>query len=263
MNDADRSTALHPAAAHGFSQAAPTYARGRPGYPPQTRAWLQDDLSLRAGKVALDLGAGTGKFTRTLLTTGARVIAVEPVAQMFEQLTCATPDAEALKGDAEHIPLADAAVDAVVCAQAFHWFATGAALAEIRRVLKPGGVLGLIWNVSDESVDWVAKLMLLLTPYEGDTPGYGRGQWRKLFPAAGFGPLREQHFPHGHTGSPQQVILDRVSSISFVAALKVAERERLMAGVRELIEATPALAGRNEVTFPYVTAAHHLVRLSE
>jgi ubiquinone/menaquinone biosynthesis C-methylase UbiE len=119
---------------------------------------LLEDLGLRAGKVVLDLGAGTGKFTRMLLATGASVIAVEPVPQMLEQLAHTAPDSKAIVGAAERIPLADSAVDAVVCAQAFHWFATSAALAEIRRVLKPGGVLGLIWNVRNESVEWVARL---------------------------------------------------------------------------------------------------------
>ena len=261
MNDADRATAIHCAAAEGFSRGAQAYARGRPDYPSQTRAWLLEDLGLRAGRVVLDLGAGTGKFTRTLLASGASVIAVEPVPQMLEQLAQSAPDARAMAGEAEHIPLADSAVDAVVCAQAFHWFATSAALAEIRRVLKPGGVFGLIWNVRDESVEWVARLTALLVPYEGDTPRYGTGRWRKLFPAEGFGPLRERHFPHAHTGPPQQVILDRVSSISFIAALDPPERAHLLAQVRRLIETTPELAGRDEVSFPYLTAAYHLLRL--
>jgi SAM-dependent methyltransferase len=262
MNEPDRATAIHSAAAEGFSRGAQAYVRGRPDYPPQTRAWLLEDLGLRAGKVVLDLGAGTGKFTRTLLATGASVIAVDPVPQMLEQLAQAAPGAKAMVGAAEHIPAADSTVDAVVCAQAFHWFATGAALAEIRRVLKPGGVLGLIWNVRDESVEWVAALTALLVPYEDDTPRYSTGRWRKLFPAEGFGPLREQSFPHGHTGPTQQVILDRVSSISFIAALDAPERARLLTQVERLIETTPELAGRDEVTFPYVTAAHHLVRTS-
>jgi len=262
MNDADRATAIHSAAAEGFSRGAHAYVRGRPDYPPQARAWLLEDLGLASGKVVLDLGAGTGKFTRTLLATGASVIAVEPVPQMLEQLAQAAPDARAMLGAAEQIPLADSAVDAVVCAQAFHWFATSAALEEIRRVLKPGGVLGLIWNVRDESVEWVARLTELLVPYEGDTPRYSTGKWRKLFPAEGFGPLCELHFPHAHTGSPQQVILDRVSSISFIAALDLRDRAHLLAQVRRLIETTPELAGRDEVSFPYVTAACHLVRTS-
>jgi SAM-dependent methyltransferase len=222
---------------------------------------LLEDLRLRAGRVVLDLGAGTGKFTRTLLATGASVIAIDPVPQMLEQLAQAAPGAPAMVGAAEQIPLADSAVDAVVCAQAFHWFATSAALAEIRRVLAPGGVFGLIWNVRDESVEWVARLTALLAPYEGDTPRYSAGKWRKLFPADGFGSLREQYFPHGHAGPPQQVILDRVSSISFIAALDPPERAHLLAQVRRLIDTTPELAGRDEVRFPYVTAAYHLDRL--
>jgi SAM-dependent methyltransferase len=254
---------IHSAAAHGFACGAEVYARGRPDYPPQARVWLQNELELAPGKVVLDLGAGTGKFTRVLLATGASVIAIDPVPQMLEQLTHTAPEAEALLGDAEHIPLPEAAVDAVVCAQSFHWFATRSALAQIRRVLRPGGVLGLIWNVRDASVDWVARLTALLMPYEGDAPRYDRGEWRSVFRVPGFGPLLEQRFAYGHVGSPQQVILDRVSSISFVAALGPEPRTRLMERVRRLIEETPSLAGRQEVTFPYVTSAYRSERLAE
>ena len=108
-------------------------------------------MGLGSGRRVLDLGAGTGKFTKYLLATGAEVVAVEPVVAMRERLTAAFPRVRALSGQAEAIPLGDATVDAVVCAQAFHWFATPAALAEIVRVLRPGGQLGLIWNVRDET----------------------------------------------------------------------------------------------------------------
>ncbi len=263
MSETDRATAIHSAAAEGFARGAQTYARGRPDYPPQARAWLERDLGIGPGKVALDLGAGTGKFTRVVLATGATVVAVEPVSQMLEQLAHTAPEATRYRGDAEHIPLADGSVHAVVCAQAFHWFATRAALEEIRRVLVPGGSLGLIWNVRDQSVDWVARLTSLLAPYEGDAPRFDRAEWRKLFPAPGFGQLREQHFPHAHSGSPQQVILDRVASISFIAALEPAQHERVMAEVRQLIADTPSLAARDEVTFPYLTQVYHSQRLAE
>jgi ubiquinone/menaquinone biosynthesis C-methylase UbiE len=99
-------------------------------------------------------------------------------------LTQLYPDIEAKKGSAEKIPLADASVDAIVCAQAFHWFATPEALAEIYRVLKSGGALGLIWNVRDERVAWVAALTEIMKPF-GDTPRYHTQIWRRLFPAAG------------------------------------------------------------------------------
>jgi SAM-dependent methyltransferase len=237
------------------------YARGRPDFPPAVHAWLRDALHLSEHRDVLELGAGTGKFTARLLETGARVIAVDPVEQMLAQLKRNTTGATALLGTAERIPLADAAVDALVCAQAFHWFATTAALAEIRRVLRPGGVLGLIWNVRDQSVDWVAKITTLIAPYEGDAPRYDGGEWRKVFPAQGFGPLHETPFPHAHTGAPERVIVDRVASISFIAALDPPERRRLLDQVRALIAATPALAGRDEVSFPYATVAYHCVRL--
>ena len=143
---------IHPAAAAGYRAKAEAYIRGRPDYPAAVQEWLRDDLALSAGKTVLDLGSGTGKFLPHLCATGAAVIAVEPVAAMRAQLMERHPSIDARPGTAEQIPLGDGAVDAIVCAQAFHWFANPAALAEIHRVLKPGGRLGLIWNVRDESV---------------------------------------------------------------------------------------------------------------
>jgi SAM-dependent methyltransferase len=248
---------VHRAAAAGFAAGAETYARGRPDYPPQVREWLSDSLGLSAGKTAIDLGAGTGKFTRYLLATGARVIAVDPVAEMLEELKRAAPEAETRIGDAEHIPAESGSVDVVVCSQSFHWFSTPEALAEIHRVLRPGGVLGLIWNVRDGSVDWVAQLTAIINRYEGDAPRMASGEWRTLFPAPGFTPLLEARFAHGHTGPPERVIVDRVLSISFIAALAESERQQVAAEVGRLIDATACLTGRSEVTFPYETVAFH------
>src|SRR4051812_24312774 len=138
---------LHPAAAKGFTRGTDAYVRGRPDFPPAAIDWLLGDLALGPGKTVIDLGAGTGKFTRLLIETGAVVIAVEPSATMLERLARDLPGVAALRGTAQAIPLTEASIDAVVCAQAFHWFASAAALAEIRRVLKPGGMLGLIWNI--------------------------------------------------------------------------------------------------------------------
>ena len=129
-----------------------------------------------------------------------------------------------------------------------------------RWVDRPGGVLGLIWNVRDESVDWVVQLTTLITPYEGDAPRMASGEWRKLFPARGFGPLHETRFLHGHSGPPERVIVDRILSISFIAALPADERNSVATQVRNLIASTPSLAGQPEVTFPYYTAAFHCTR---
>jgi len=252
---------IHRAAATGFAKGAATYVKGRPDYPPEVEDWLRGDLALRKGKTVLDLGAGTGKFIPSLRVTDAAIIAVEPVPAMLAQLIECNPGITAKEGSAEHIPLADASIDAVVCAQSFHWFARREALAEIHRVLKPGGVLGLIWNVRDESVGWVAALTEIMRPYEGNTPRHHTQDWRRLFPAEGFGPLRERRFPNAHTGSPEQVIIDRVLSTSFIAALPAMEQDRVAAQIRKLIETSPDLAGKSEVTFPYETAAFSCTKL--
>ncbi|MDR5838440.1 methyltransferase domain-containing protein [Caballeronia sp. LZ034LL] len=257
---ASGSSNVHRAAAVGYTAHADSYVRGRPDYPPALTGWLVEQLGLGPGASVVDLGAGTGKFTPRLVQTGAQVFAVEPVDSMRAKLSAALPEVEALAGSAQSIPLADASVDAVVCAQSFHWFASRAALDEIHRVLKPGGRLGLVWNMRDARVPWVAKLDAIVNRYEGDTPRYYTGAWRSAFPHAGFGPLVETHFGIGHTGAPEDVILNRVRSTSFIAALPEAEREDIERAVRQLIDDEPDLRGKSEVTVPYETAAFLAVR---
>lgn len=255
---------LHPTAAQGFSRGAEAYTRGRPDFPPQAMDWLMTDLGLRAGKTALEIGAGTGKFTRLLAATGASVIAVEPVTAMLERLVSHKPSDAAItavRGQAQSLPVASGICDAVLCAQAFHWFATPAALAEIHRVLRPGGLFGLIWNVRDDSVDWVAQLDEIMAPFEGDAPRYYNGEWRRVFPARGFGPLQEKAFASSHVGTPEHVIVDRVASVSFIAALDSPARNRVLDQVRDLISATPALSRAETVEFPYVTRVYWAPRL--
>lgn len=250
------SHALHPAAAGGFQAGATTYVRGRPDYPPAIEGWLHDTLRLGPGRRVVDLGAGTGKFTAHLLAIGADVVAVEPVQAMREQLRAALPGVETLAGQAEAMSLPDESLDAVLCATAFHWFASDATMREIRRVLKPGGRLGLVWNRRDESVGWVERLGLLVSRREGDAPRAAKGEWRKVFPAKGFGPLHEASFGHAHDGGPEDVIVARVLSTSFIAALSDAERETVAREVRACIASEPELAGKTTVSVPYVTQAY-------
>ncbi len=257
MSDPDQ---VHAAAVAGFAVGAATYAAGRPEYPSEVEGWLCNDLGLRPGRAVLDLGAGTGKFLSRLRSVGATLHAVEPVPAMLQTLVAANADVAAVAGTAERIPLPGASMDAIVCAQSFHWFASLAALAEMRRVLKIGGALGLIWNVRDESVEWVAALTRIMARYERDVPRYSSGRWREVFPAEGFSPLEERRFAHAHVGPPERVVVDRVLSTSFVAALDASEREKIAGRVREIIAATPALAGRAEVAFPYETRAFRCFR---
>ncbi|MBJ2287105.1 class I SAM-dependent methyltransferase [Pseudomonas sp. MF6755] len=255
-------TGVHTSAQQGFSTQAVTYAQGRPDYPRQLTGWLTEALHISAQSTVIDLGAGTGKFTRLLSSLAPTLIAVEPVAAMGAQLAKLLPDVRLVDGTAESIPLATASADALVCAQAFHWFSTRAALAEIHRVLKPDGRLGLVWNVRDESVDWVAAITEIITPYEGDTPRFHSGRWREAFTGEYFSDPEMICFPYSHVGSPQEVIMDRFLSVSFIAALPAAQKARVTEQLRTLIDTHPALKGRDTVAFPYQTQAYRCNRLS-
>lgn len=247
---------MHEAANQGYARAAGTYSTGRPGYPAETGGWISDTLGLSPGKTVLDLGAGTGKFTKLLAATGASIIAADPVPEMLGELKHDLPGVETLVAQAERLPLPDASVDVVTCAQCFHWFANRHAVAEITRVLKPGGLWGLIWNSRDQRTDWVAALTRIMEPYEEGVPRHDKGDWRACFPAPGFTDLTEQIFEYGHSGAAEQVIIDRIMSVSFIAALPEADAAKVRRQIEALIKETPALQEKAEVTFPYVTKAY-------
>jgi SAM-dependent methyltransferase len=234
---------VHRAAATGFARSVEAYERGRPDYPPEAIAYLQRELELRAGRTVVDLAAGSGKLTRQLVALGCEVIAVEPVDEMRAAIGAGI---RTLKGTAEAIPLPDASADAVTVAQAFHWFDGPKALAEIARVLRPGGALALVWNRRPvESSPLHAAISEIINPYRDDAPAHATGAWRDAFAS---GELTEWT----HAWSQRMdadALADRVGSTSFVAALDDAERERVLARVR-------ALAAAGPVDLPYVCEVH-------
>ena len=140
--------------ANSFERAAGEYERARPGYPDAVVDWMLP----AAARTVLDLGAGTGKFSRSLVARGLEVIAVEPDDVMRARLAAGLPTVRALGGTGESIPLPDASVDLVTIAQAWHWMDAARAAVEIARVLRPGGALALVWNIRDERVAWVRRL---------------------------------------------------------------------------------------------------------
>lgn len=246
---------IHDAAAKGYQSSSDSYERGRPEYPDEAVRFLIDRLSVRAGTTLVDLGAGTGKFTKLIVGTGARIMAVEPVAAMREKLSSMLPLVEVLAGTAESIPLPEGSVDGVVVAQAFHWFNGPEALSDIHRILRPGGRLGLIWNVRDESVDWVARLTGIVDVHEGDAPRYRTGNWRRAFAGTRlFTFVEERQFRYVQSGPPSMVE-DRVASISFISALPEARRADVLRQVRELIQSNPETRGAETIRFPYRTEA--------
>lgn len=247
------SGAIHSSATVGFDRAGADYERGRPGYPPDAVELLTLELEIGAGRLVVDLAAGTGKLTRALAPYHATIVAVEPVAGMREQLVGAVPGIEVLDGTAERIPLQDASVDAVLVAQAFHWFDAARAAAEIHRVLRPAGGLGVIWNSWDESVGWVAQLQERVHAHVGDTPQQRNSPWLAELEASGlFTPSTEQVIPNLVRGE-LDTLLARVSSVSYIASLEPAQRAAVLASVQGIVAAAPETRGRRELEMPYLT----------
>lgn len=144
--------------ATSFGAQAGNYEAGRPEYPFDAVAWMLEQLPVGSRRIA-DVGAGTGKLTRTLVAApDAQVVALDPDSMMLAALRDAIPGVPTFVGSAERMPLPDASVDAVVLGQAWHWVEPAAASIEIGRVVRSGGVLGLIWNIRDERQEWVRRL---------------------------------------------------------------------------------------------------------
>jgi SAM-dependent methyltransferase len=252
---------IHRAAAVGFEAAVERYERGRPSYPDDAVSFLVRAVGIGPGRDVVELGAGTGKFTELIVVTGARVVAVEPVAGMREALGRSCPSVEILDGTAEQIPLPDGSADAVVVAQAFHWFDGRRALPEIHRVLRREGALGLIWNIRDEASDWSERLTGIFNRLAGEgTPRYRDMRWREAFEATQlFGPFHHQVAYHVHLVTRDE-FLDRVLSVSYVASAPEAERERVVAEVADLLDNDPELRGRDWIVMPYRTDVYWCVR---
>ncbi len=249
------------AAVAGFDLAAEAYERGRPGYPAEAIAYLRETLGLGPGRRIVDLGAGTGKFTRAMAGTGATVVPVDPTRAMRLVLHRLDPGAPVLAAVSERLPLRTGSVDGVVAGQAFHWFASSGTVDEIVRVLRPGGGIGLVWNTRDESLPWTAKLGALINAHETGTPKYKGTGWQRVFEGRpDLTPLEHRAFVHAQR-LDVETLVDRVLSVSFIALLSPAEREELAAEVRTLIATDPATRDRPALELPYRTDVYTTRRL--
>ena len=246
-------------ASEGFAAGAGAYGRARPTYPPEAIDVLVRGLPENAR--VLDLGAGTGKFTAMLIGRVGEIVALEPVAEMRAQLWHDLPMVHVAAGAAEAIPFDDGTFDAAYAAQAFHWFDGSLALPEIHRVLKPGGKLGLMWNMRDRSTRWVDRMSAFVDTYGDAIRRHETEQWKHAFARAnGFSRLEEEAFPNVQDVTVEQV-LDRVASTSFIATLPDAERERIQDRVRDLLGSDPETKGRDHFGFPHVTRTYCCTRV--
>ena len=228
--------------ASSFGEVADAYERARPGYPEDAVRWLTGDEPCDV----VDLGAGTGKLTRSLVALGHRVTAVEPLPEMREQLHAAVPGATALEGSAERIPLSDASAGVVICAQSFHWFDHESALAEIARVLRPGGRLALVWNMRDDREPWVARLSKAVmgseTIEDGDVT-------EPIVVSGLFGPVEQATFSFSQT-LDRSGLLDLVLSRSYCAVRTEPERAPVLEQAGRIFDEH---AVGNVIGLPYLT----------
>jgi len=213
--------------ARSFGSVAQTYDRARASYPQEAVAWVLERVRAGADMRVLDLGAGTGRLSAVLLGLGLDVVAVEPDDAMRALVPAG---AQALAGTAEQVPLADGSVDAVLVGQAWHWFDHEQALAQVRRVLRPGGVLGLLWNVFDDRVPWVAELVAAvaaedrLSAMDDELPYDGA-------------PMPERReFAH-HQAMTRDLLVDNLASRSTTVLMAPPAREDLLRRVRNIAPA--------------------------
>ena len=228
-----------------FGSQAAAYERGRPSYPPEAVDWLLAPTDTWVARDVLDLGAGTGKLTTRLVERGLTVIAVDPIAEMLEMLRTALPDTPALLGSAEQIPLPDNAVDAVLVAQAWHWFDQERAVAEIARVLRPGGRLGVLWNTRDERSGWV-KDFGRIVGLEHDRDNATVDLPEPFIDIA-------THQVEWTNYITPQALIDYVASRSYCITSPAEVRTRTLDEVRELLVSHPSLANATGLAMPYIT----------
>jgi SAM-dependent methyltransferase len=236
-----------------FGPAAEEYERYRPGYPAEAVAWVAGNAPRRV----LDLGAGTGKLTRVLVAAGHDVVAVEPDAAMREAFAALLPEVQALAGAAEALPLPDRSVDVVAAAQAFHWFDLDRALPEIARVLRPGGTFGVLANLRDESVPWVAELGAVLHGEDGTGYSHEGDEPESFGPL--FRPVEQAEFRHVHEMDVEGLI-GLAASRSYALTLPDDERLVLLAQV-EALGAREARGTEGRLALPYVTSCDRAAKI--
>jgi SAM-dependent methyltransferase len=231
-----------------FGKAVSDYDKGRPGYPDAAIDWILGETASPDGSPdVVDIGAGTGKFTRSLAARPVSLRAVEPDVEMLARLRQNIPSATALAGSAESIPLPDSSQDLVTLAQAWHWVDEKAASAEIGRVLRPTGILALVWNIRDESVDWIAQL--------GKVIGSSAAEEYSSVEPRVEPPLERSNYAEfrWETVVNRDELFAMVASRSYIIAMSVAEKSDLFSRIDALLENHADLAGRTEFTVAYVT----------
>ena len=247
------------ARATSFGAAADNYEAARPDYPFDAVAWMLERLPQGSRRIA-DVGAGTGKLTRVLAEApDAEVVAIDPDPAMLAKLRESVPGVPTFAGTAERLPLPDAALDAVVLGQAWHWVDPVPASVEIGRVVRSGGVLGLIWNIRDEREAWVRRLTEVMhsSPAENMVNGPDSQGPQITEP---FRQIETDRWEWKRAMNRTQ-LHQMASSRSYLITASAEERAGIARAMDELFDELGLGHAGATIDLPYVTTAYRAVRI--
>jgi SAM-dependent methyltransferase len=226
---------LHPLAER-LASVADAYERGRPEYAAAVVGAIAAELRLAPDARVLDLAAGTGKLTRALLAAGVDVVAVEPQASLREKLAARVGAERVREGLAEAIPLPDASVHAVTVADAFHWFDHAAALAEIRRVLRPRGGLAVLTTIPDwRDASWADEIGKVMERVRPEHPGFDGPPWQDVVRGTGDWSQPREIRVTSSQPTDAEAIVDYLASVSWIAAMPDEQRGETLAQLAALV----------------------------
>ncbi|MEU8901146.1 methyltransferase domain-containing protein [Nocardia sp. NPDC048505] len=237
-------TRPRPPAASAFDAVAADYEASTVPYPDRAVEWMLPSNA----QAALDLGAGTGQLARHLVARGIATVAVDPSDGMRRELAKVLPGVRNLSGSAESIPLPDASFDVVLVGHAWHCADLVTAVPEVARVLRPGGWLGLVWNVRDERVDWVRQLDRIVHrrpkhQVNSENPPVG----------APFAPIERLDVEWTYSYAKSDLVDLVAVRLNGMGAAAIQERDAILAELAELLDRHPDLSGRGSIELPYVT----------
>ncbi len=244
--------------AHSFGSIAEDYERWRPGVDPSVVDWF---VPTPIGR-AIDVGAGTGKLSRLLVGRAADVVCVEPDERMRAVLTRAVPEATVLEGRGERIPVEDASADAVVVSSAWHWMDHDATAAEVARVLRPDGVLGVVWSGLDWTADWFRQVRARVESIAEEQPGSvlaalvdraatdGSRHVLELPPDAPFDEPEQRSISWDLPMTADDLV-GLLGTVSGVLVLPDDRRREVLAEAREMLRRYGGLEDDTAVTLPF------------
>ncbi len=236
----------------GFTRGSGHYERTRPGYPPAALRFVHQKFHLGPGRHVVDVGAGTGKWTRELVTTGAEVTAVEPLPAMRRILRQQVPGARVVAARGEATGLPTRSTDLITLAQSFHWLDAERALAEFRRILRPGGGLAVLYNHRDEPGARGSEVRALLAEYQPDSyRAYGEGAWKRTLERSPFySDLQIFRYRHSQLLTREEM-LERYQSVSFISALSPSRRDQFLERLATILDDFSGRSRTHRFRIPY------------